>query len=221
MVISEHQKRMNAIKDATIQIITSSRKIQSVCAQFNFPELPLEKRIEIAEKDLNFVYLSSDLKLIIDEIVEEIMPMIALEDYVIKGIFWRAIKRWQLKNQVPLLSIITSERSEQLRFGAEILDYVCILLGRSIFCPNKKIKKALLNEVNWKIIELFEELLSVIHFLNDPLNQEYIIDFEISGGFMGVGPDAGRRSRAAVDSRSRGGRPLLSSLRRRTALEPE
>lgn len=185
MVISEHNKRMNAIKDATNQIISSSRKVQNVCSQYNLPKLPLEKRIEMAEKDLNYVYLSSDLKLIINEIVEEIMPIIALEDYVIKGIFWRAIKKWQLKYQLPLLSIITSDRSEQLRFGVEILDYVCILLGRSIFCPNKRMKEALLKEVNWKIIELFEELLSVLHFLNNPQNQEYIIDFEISNWLDG------------------------------------
>ncbi len=176
---------MNAIKDATNQIISSSRKIQNVCSQYNLPKLSLEKRIEIAEKDLNCVYLSSDLKLMINEIVEEIMPLIALEDFVIKGIFWRAIKRWQLNNQVPLLSTITCERSEQLRFGVEILDYVCILLGRSIFCPNKQKKRALLNEVKWKIVELFDELLSVMHFLNNPINQEYIIDFEICNWFDG------------------------------------
>lgn len=184
-MISEHQKRINAIKDASRRIIISSRKIQNVCSQFKLPERPLEKLIEIAEKDLNGVYLSSDLKLMINEIVEEIMSMIALEDYIIKGIFWRAIRRWQIKNQAPLLSTITSNRSEQLRFGVEILDYVCILLGRSIFCPNKQKKKALLNEINQKIVELYEELLSVMGFLNNPLNQEYIIDFEIYNWFDG------------------------------------
>ncbi|MHA2304844.1 MAG: hypothetical protein ACXACU_05570 [Candidatus Hodarchaeales archaeon] len=176
---------MNSIKDASRKIIISSRNIQNAFAQFKLPERPLENLIEIAEKDLNFVYLSSDLKFMFDEIIEEIMPMIPLEDFIIKGIFWRAIKKWQIKYQMPILATINFNRSVQLRFGAEILNDVCILLNRSLISPNKQRKKALLNEINRKIIELYEELLSVMYFLNNPLNQEYIIDFEIYNWFDG------------------------------------
>jgi hypothetical protein len=185
MEIKEHQERINNIKDITKKIIVSSNDLYDVCSQFNLPEFPIEKRIKLAKKDLKRLYLTKDLKLVINEIIEELTYIIPLEDFILKGVFWRAITQWQLKHSEPILVAMQKDRTEQFKIGIEILGYVRILLARSIFLPNKKQKKLFLDEVFRKSVELLEELLSVLDFLNNPDNQEYIIDFEINNWLEG------------------------------------
>ncbi len=185
MGIKEHQERINNIKDITRKIIISSKDLYDVCSQFNLPEFPIEKRIKLAEKDLKRLYLSKDLKLVIEEIIEEINAVLPIEDFILKGMFWRAITQWQLKHSEPILRAMQKNKTEKLRIGIEILGNVRELLEKSIFLPNKKQKKIFLDEIFRKTVELLEELLSVLDFINNSDNQEYIIDFEITNWLEG------------------------------------
>jgi hypothetical protein len=74
---------------------------------------------------------------------------------------------------------------EQISVGLEILGYLRDYLNRTVYMPNKKLKKRFLDEIHRRMVELYEEILSAHFFVNDPVNQEYILDFEINNWLEG------------------------------------
>ena len=185
MGIKEHQQRIDTIKDITRNIIISTKELHKIYSMFDLPEIPVDERIKLAEGNLKTIYLSDDYKLVFNEIVEELTYLIPLEDFIIKGILWRAIKKWQIHNNEPFLSAMQNEPTVHLKVGVEILSNARHILSKSIFSRKPEEKKRFLDEVFRKSVELFEELISVMQFLNNPVNQEYIINFEINNWLKG------------------------------------
>ena len=185
MGIKEHQERIDNIKDIARNIVISTKELHKVCSMFDLPEIPIEERIKLAEGNLRYIILSDDYKLVFNEIVEELTYLIPIEDFIIKGILWRAIKKWQIRNNESFLSAMQKERTAQLKVGVEILSNARHILSKSFFSRKPEEKKLFLDEVFRKSVELFEELISVMQFLNSPVNQEYIIDFEINNWLKG------------------------------------
>lgn len=170
MGIKEHQERIDNIKDIARNIIISTKELHKVCSMFDLPEVPIEERIKLAEGNLRYIILSDDYKLVFNEIVEELTYLIPLEDFIIKGILWRAIKKWQIHNKEPFLSAMQKDRTGQLKIGVEILGNARYILSKTIFSHKPEEKKRFLDEVFRKSVELFEELISVMQFLNSPVN---------------------------------------------------
>ncbi|MFX0052654.1 MAG: hypothetical protein ACFE8U_15355 [Candidatus Hermodarchaeota archaeon] len=185
MDLKKTHSQLENMKKTVYKLIIAAKNISEVCSQLKLPPMPLEKKIQLAKENLNDIFLTEDQKKIAEEIIEELTAIVPLHDFVLKGFLWRSIKKWQLRYSQPIILVSFMNRNEQLNVGLEILSYLQNYLSRAMFIPDKNLKKQFLEEIYRRLVDLYEELLSVCTFLNDPANQEYILDFEIENWFQG------------------------------------
>ena len=176
MNIKEYKQQIKKIQNSSLDLIQASDKIQAILSQFNLPRISYEDRVIQAQKDLNHIYLTSIQRMIIDEISRELVSLVPFHDFVIRGFLWRTIRLWQHKNGLPIILVARMDRLAQFRIGIEILDFFKLYLYRTMFIPEIKMKKKFINEVIRKISEFYEELLTAQAFLEDPNNEEIILD---------------------------------------------
>lgn len=175
----EYKDQVRNIQKSSLKLILASNKIKGLISQFNLPPISFQEKTLLAEKDLNAIYLTPAQRKIIDEISREMAALVPLHDFIIRGFFWRAIRRWQHENTKPIILVARMDRVAQFRIGIDIFNYMKYYLSRAMYIPNKKLKKKFLNEVFRKISEYYEELLAAQTFLNDPDNEEILLDYEI------------------------------------------
>ncbi|MFX0185361.1 MAG: hypothetical protein ACFE95_19945 [Candidatus Hodarchaeota archaeon] len=185
MDLKKTQSRLEDMKETTLNIIIAAKNISDACSQLKLPPMPFKEKIRLAKENLSDIYLTEDQRKITDEIIKELAAIIPIHDFALRGFLWRSIKKWQLRYNLPIILISYMDRNEQISVGLEILGYLRDYLSRAIFIPDKKLKKRYLEEIYRRMADLYEELLSVCTFLNDPLNQEYILDFEIDNWIEG------------------------------------
>lgn len=147
--------------------------------------MPFKEKERLAKENLNEIYLTEDQRRIVNEISQELATLVPLNEFSLRGFILRSIKKWQLRHKLPIILASKMNRIEQINVGLEILGYLKEFLNRAIYIPNKELKKRFLNEIHRRMLELYEEILSVSAFLNDPMNQEYIINFEIDNWLEG------------------------------------
>jgi hypothetical protein len=157
--LKDSQIRLENIKKTTLNIIIAARKLSVIFSQIKLPPTPLKEKIRLAKENLNEIYLTEYQRWIVNEIAEELAAIVPFNDFALRGFLLRSIKKWQLRLRDQL--------------------------NRAIFIPDKKLKKKFLDEIYRRMVELYEELISVCTFLNNPTNQEYIIDFEIENWIKG------------------------------------
>lgn len=175
----EYKQQVRKIQKSSLDLIQASDKIQAILSQFNLPPMSFQDQVIQAQKDLNYIYLTSIQRTLIDEIVKELAALVPFHDFVIRGFLWRAIRLWQKKNGLPIILVAQMEKLDQFKIGIEILGYFKIYLNRAMYIPNIKMKKKFINEVLRKISEFYEELLAAQAFLEDPDNEEILLDHEI------------------------------------------
>jgi hypothetical protein len=183
--LKKTHSQLENMKETTLKLIIAAKNISEVCSQLKLPPMPLKKKIQLAKENLNEIYLTEDQRKIADEIVEELAAFVPLHDFVLRGFLWRSIKKWQLRYNQTIILVSFMNRNEQLNVGLEILSYLQNYLSRAMYIPDKMLKKQYLEEIYRRLVDLYEELLSVCTFLNDPVNQEYLIEFEIENWFQG------------------------------------
>jgi len=183
--LKDSQIRLENIKKTTLNIIIAARKLSVIFSQIKLPPTPLKEKIRLAKENLNEIYLTEYQRWIVNEIAEELAAIVPFNDFALRGFLLRSIKKWQLRYDQPIILVSYMSRYEQISVGLEILGYLRDQLNRAIFIPDKKLKKKFLDEIYRRIFELYEELISVCTFLNNPTNQEYIIDFEIENWIKG------------------------------------
>ncbi|MFX0207449.1 MAG: hypothetical protein ACFFDT_15780 [Candidatus Hodarchaeota archaeon] len=178
MSMKKYQHQVRNIQTKSLELILASRKMQEILLQFQLP-VSFEERISQAKENLNFIYLTPGQRKIADEITKEVAGMIPLSDFVIRGFLWRAIRQWQQTHKQPIALVSKMNRIAQFGVGIEILNSVRHFLSRAIYIPDKKLKRQYLDEIICKTSEYYEELLSVQAFLNNPDNEEILLDYEI------------------------------------------
>jgi hypothetical protein len=177
--MKDYQQRVKKIQKTSLELILASREAQLALSQFKMPHVSFEKRIAKASENLNLIYLTNTQRTIVNEIAKEIAGMISFGDFIIRGFLWRAIRLWQKNHNQPIALVSQMNRTEQFRAGIEILNYTKQFLSRAMYIPDKNLKKRFLEDIMRKISEYYEELLSVQTFLNDPENEEILLDHEI------------------------------------------
>ncbi|MFX1284106.1 MAG: hypothetical protein ACFFB5_10645 [Promethearchaeota archaeon] len=179
MGMKKYQQEVRKIQTKSLELFLASRKIKHIFSQFQMPPVSFEERISLAKENLNIIYLTPDQREIADEIAKEVASMMPLSDFVIRGFLWRAIRKWQQTYNQPIALVSKMNRTTQFRVGIEILNFFRFFLTRAIYIPNKKLKRQYLDEIIRKTSEYYEELLSVQAFLNNPDNEEILLDYDI------------------------------------------
>ncbi|MFW9903958.1 MAG: hypothetical protein ACFFFH_06460 [Candidatus Thorarchaeota archaeon] len=179
MSMKEYKQQVKDIQKSSLYLIQVSDKIQALLSQFDVPPISFEHRVIHAKKNLKLIYLTSTQRIIIDEITKELAALVPFHDFVIRGFLWRAIRSWQHKNTQPIITVAQMDRRDQFRIGIEILDHLKFYLSRAMYIPDKVLKRRYINEVIRNISEFYEELLAAQAFLDDPDNEEIILDHEI------------------------------------------
>ena len=177
--MKDYKQRVKKIQKTSLELILASREAQLALSQFKMPHMSFEERISQASKNLNFIYLTTNQRTIVYEIAKELAGMIPFGDFIIRGFLWRVIRQWQKKHNQPIALVSQMNRTEQFRIGIEILNNTRQLLSRAMFIPDKNLKKRFLDDIIRQTSEYYEELLSVQAFLNDPENEEILLDHEI------------------------------------------
>ncbi len=177
--MKDYQQRVKKIQKTSLELILASREAQLALSQFKMPHVSFEERITQASENLNFIYLTTNQRTIIYEIAKEMAGMIPFGDFIIRGFLWRAIRLWQQKHNQPIALVSQMNRIKQFRVGIEILNYAKQHLSRAMYIPDKNLKKRFLDDIIRQTSEYYEELLSVQAFLNDPENEEILLDHEI------------------------------------------
>ncbi|MFX1517384.1 MAG: hypothetical protein ACFFC6_13855 [Promethearchaeota archaeon] len=179
MNMREYKQQVKKIQKSSLNLIQASDKIQAILSQFNLPQISFQERVILANKNLNRIYLTSTQRMIIDEISKELAALVPFHDFVIRGFIWRAIRLWQNKNGLPIILVAKMDKLAQFKIGIEILDCIKLYLHRAMFIPDKQMKKKFINEVIREISEFYEEILAALAFLDDPNNEEILLDQEI------------------------------------------
>ncbi|UCG02867.1 MAG: hypothetical protein JSW11_02540 [Candidatus Heimdallarchaeota archaeon] len=179
MSMREYKDQVRNIRKSSLALILASNKIQRILSHFNLPPISYQEKVLRAKKNLNIIYLTSTQRGIIEEISKEMSSLLPFHDFVIRGFLWRSIRQWQRKHNQPIILVAGMDRVRQFRVGIEILNFTRQYLNRAMYVPNKKLKKRFLNDVFRKISEYYEELLAVRAFINDPDNEEILLDYEI------------------------------------------
>ena len=177
--MKEYKQQVKDIQKSSLHLIQASDKIQALLSQFSVPPISFEEQVRQAENDLNLIFLTSTQRMIIDELTKELAALVPFHDFVIRGFLWRAIRSWQHKNAQPIILVALMGKRDQFRIGIEILNQLKSYLNRAMYIPNKKLKRRFLNEIMRKICEFYEELLAAQAFLEDPNNEDILLDYEI------------------------------------------
>lgn len=177
--MKKYQQKVKNIQKKSLKLILASREIQLILSRFKIPPISFEERISHASENLNLIYLTTDQRTIVDEIAKEMARMIPFSDFIIRGFLWRAIRLWQQTHNQSIFLVSRKSRTEQFRVGIEILNYTRQYLSRAMYIPDRKLKKQFLDEIIRQTSEYYEELLSVQAFLNNPDNEEILLDYEI------------------------------------------
>ncbi|MHA2226580.1 MAG: hypothetical protein ACXAC8_15325 [Candidatus Hodarchaeales archaeon] len=181
---SDYKHRMDNIQEKSLNILISKEKITHNLSQIRIPNDSLQQKIDQARKDFNIILLTDHQKTLLNEILREMAGLLPFNVFVIRGFLLRAIRNWQILNNLVIAECIRMNRVDQFKVGIEILQLIRPYLNRALIMRDKRAKIQFIEEVIFQITEFYHELLSVQAFLNNPDNEEILLDLEIDVWLM-------------------------------------
>lgn len=170
---------MDSFRSRIIGILDSLRQsgddVNHFKISFSFEEL---YDILIARSNFKSVFLVPQQKRIFKEVSEEASVILPLHDFIIKGFIIRAIKNWQLTHNQPIIILTKKNLQERFKIGAKILREAIDRIGNAFYMSDKTMKRNLLNEAFHVMIERYEEQLSLERFIDNPDNQDCLMNYK-------------------------------------------
>ena len=165
----EVEKRLRSITTRTCSFKKSVNRLNEVLKWFKIDEPSYDETYQQAKLNLNYIFMSKEQEVMLNEIVEEVCALVPFHDYVISGFIKKGILNWQNNTRKPIFSLTRMNPLEKLQTMSNILMYMSTHICRAIYSPNKGWKEQLKSEIFRKAIECYEDYVMVQSlFLNNP-----------------------------------------------------
>jgi len=178
----EVENRLRSITTRTCSIKKSINHLKEGLKWFKINEPSYDETYQKAKLNLNYIFMSKEQEVMLNEIVEEVCALVPFHDFVIRGFIKKGILNWQNNTRKPIFSLSRMNPLEKLQTMSNILMYMSTHICKAIYSPNRGWKEQLKSEVFRKAIECYEDCaLGQNLFLNNPSledldsNQSYMV----------------------------------------------